>query len=177
MLGWLDRLAEGISSLGTTFTEGLSDLGDRLISGLIDGIKAIFVPSEDFLSEKVDSIAEKFSFVSDIVEGSKNIAAIFETDSDEPPYIEMDFSLAKSEKYDYGGKAVALDMSWYAPYKESVDAILSVIIYVCFLWRIFVASPGIINGQSGTFNMPNFTPLQSNAKYALPPAGKGVSKK
>lgn len=173
----LDRLAEGISNLGTTFTEGLSDLGDRMISGITDGIKAIFVPSDDYLSEKVDTLTANFSFVSTIVETSDNISAIFAGDFDEPPYIEMDFSLAESEKYDYGGKAVALDMSWYERYKPSVDTILSVIIYVCFFWRLFVGLPNMINGQAATFYMPNFAPLQSNAKHALPPAGKGAIKK
>ena len=164
MLGWLDRLAEGISSLGTTFKEGLSDLGDRLISGLIDGIKAIFVPSEDYLSEKVDRLKEKFGFVFTVMETSDNIAAIFEGDFDEPPYIEMDFSLAESEKYDYGGKAVALDMSWYERYKPSVDAILSVIIYVFFFWRLFVSLPGLVSGQAASYYVDNFTMVNSPPK-------------
>lgn len=53
-------------------------------------------------------------------------------------------------KYNYGGKAIALDMTWFAKYKPTTDAVISAILWAFFVWRVYVMLPGIINGVSGT---------------------------
>lgn len=111
-------------------------------------IKNIFVPDKDFLSDKVQSIRDKFGIV-DSVTGTVDILEDFFVDvaSGVPPKIEIDLSKADSQ-YDYGASAYALDMEWYAKYKPTVDVVLSAIIWVLFAWRIFVRMPSIISGFS-----------------------------
>jgi hypothetical protein len=137
LLGWLDRIAEGIESLTT-----------GIVSGIIDGIKAIFVPSEDFLTEKVEAIQSKFGIADSVITIGTDIKGVFESISGGTvPYIEVDFS-GLDTKYNYGGKVVVLDMSWYAPFKPYVDSILSAMIWLFFAWRLFINAPTIISGMS-----------------------------
>ena len=134
----MDRIAEGIESLAS-----------GIVSGITDGIKAIFVPSEDFLIEKVETIREEFSFVDSVMEIGDAFGVMFNaTRSGKVPYIEISMSGVKS-KYYYGDTLVVLDMSWYAPYKPYVDVILSAMMWAFFLWRLFVHTPGIISGLPG----------------------------
>lgn len=111
-------------------------------------IKNIFVPDKDFLSDKVQSIRDKFGII-DSVTGTIDVLEDFFVNvaSGVPPKIEIDLSKAESQ-YDYGGTAYALDMGWYAKYKPIVDVVLSAIIWVLFAWRIFVRMPSIISGFS-----------------------------
>ena len=68
--------------------------------------------------------------------------------SGEPPKIVIDLSLSES-KYNWGASGYALDMSWYARYKPEVDSLLSAMMWLFFIWRVFVALPGIIDGTAG----------------------------
>lgn len=68
--------------------------------------------------------------------------------SGEPPKIVIDLSLSES-KYNWGASGYALDMSWYARYKPEVDSLLSAMMWLFFIWRVFVALPGIIAGTAG----------------------------
>lgn len=65
-----------------------------------------------------------------------------------PPKIEIHLDAAESQ-YDYGEVAYALDMTWYEKYKPTVDVLLSSMIWVFFVWRVFVHLPNIITGVSG----------------------------
>lgn len=48
---------------------------------------------------------------------------------------------------DFSGMS-ALNLSWYAPYKPTVDAILSGFLWLAFLWTLIKRAPGIIQGAS-----------------------------
>ena len=45
-----------------------------------------------------------------------------------------------------------LDLSWYAPYKERVDGIVSGFLWLLFLWGLFKTAPGILSGLGITEN-------------------------
>lgn len=101
----------------------------------------------------------KFAFIGDI----KDIGDSFITDitTDQlgassgasPPVITIDLSAADSPYgYVYGSEMTALDLSWYADYKPTVDAIMSGFLWVLFLWGLFKAAPGIISGIGITNN-------------------------
>lgn len=65
------------------------------------------------------------------------------------PSIVIDLGAAQSHYgYNYGGYVEVLDLSWYTPYKESVDKLLSGFLWVVFLWTLFRKVPGIISGSS-----------------------------
>lgn len=84
-----------------------------------------------------------------------------EASYDEPPKVYINFKLAES-KYDYGGQAYCLDMSWYQRYKPTVDSWLSAWLWITFAWRVYVKLPNIINGVSGDFEtVDNFSSRES----------------
>lgn len=107
------------------------------------------MPEGDFIKDKVSYLRSKFGII-DSVSGTVSVLGdFFDTVSDGvPPKIEMHLNKAESE-YNYGDTAVALDMSWYARYKPTVDVILSSMIWLFFVWRVFVKLPSIIGGFSG----------------------------
>jgi len=65
------------------------------------------------------------------------------------PYIPVNLSAAQSHYgFNYGGEVGFLDLSWYAPYKHTVDNILSGFLWLFFMWKLFSKLPGIIGGSS-----------------------------
>ena len=110
-------------------------------------LKDLFIPSDDFIEDKVNQIKSKFSFAYSTIEIIESIQANIQNAETEPPVITMNFGNAKS-KYNWGGTAYALNFDWYAEYKPFVDSILSGIMWLLFVWRVFVRLPSIINGGS-----------------------------
>ena len=153
-------MSEKFTELKNSFTNAIDGLGTKienalssLLDGLLEGIKDIFVPSEDYVSDRWDSIRAKFSFADSISETAGIIVRFFkETAFNEPPKIYIDLGKAES-KYDYGGQTYCLDMVWYERYKPTVDVFLSAWIWLVFLFRVYTKLPAIINGVAGDFEL------------------------
>ena len=96
------------------------------------------------------AIIGKFAFVWTIVEiGREFFAQIAANASGSPPNITVNLGAARSANgFNYGGEVVALDLSWYAEYKPTVDAIVGGFLWLLFLWALFKKAPGIISGAS-----------------------------
>ena len=63
------------------------------------------------------------------------------------PSLKLDLGAAQSHYgYEYGGEIEFLDLSWYTPYKQTVDSLLSGFLWLMFIWRLFKVAPGIISG-------------------------------
>ena len=108
------------------------------------------MPEEGFLDAKVAAIRQEFAFADSVMSTVDVISDFFDTVAEgKPAKIEIHLENARSI-YDYGGTAYALDMTWYAEYKPTVDTILSSIMWIFFTWRVFVHLPNIINGIAGT---------------------------
>lgn len=136
-----------------SFEEPEPDEDESLLESILSGIRklfvSLFVPSDGFFTARVNEISSNFGFWTSI----RDTAAVFidflkETDFTVPPKIEIDLSLIKS-KVNYGGKVYILDFSFYEPYKESVDVILSAIIWLVFAWNTYKNLPNIISGIGG----------------------------
>ena len=141
-------LSTFINRLIDPINEALQDLGDVILGGIRD----IFVPSSDYLSAKVDALCAEFSFADSITKTAKGLIDGLQGISTEPPVIYIDLS-ANTGPYDLGGEVPFLDLRWYAAYKPTVDTIISAFLWACFIWRMFLKLPGIINGASGTFTL------------------------
>lgn len=122
-------------------------LGKKIIELLGDLLKALFVPSEDVINDLVNSVKSHFGFVDTIKDTAKTIQNMFDN-TDNLPKI----TLTLPENKWYNGQIVVMDLSWYAPYKQYGDLIISAFIYVFFLWRIFINLPSIISGGAGAVN-------------------------
>lgn len=104
------------------------------------------MPDPVVIEDKWNSIRQRFVFADSISNTANVIGDFFKnTDFNEPPKISIDLGKAESE-YDYGTTSFALDMSWYARYKPTVDVFLSAWIWLVFLWRLYIKLPNIING-------------------------------
>lgn len=125
----------------------LSDSLKPLMDYLLEGIKAIFVPSKDFITAKVQSLRARFDWIDPFIVFAENISG--ELFSAEPPVIYIHLDDAEGS-YNYGGTIPFLDMRWYARYKAQGDLILSGFLWAIFAWRMYLKLPGIISGASGT---------------------------
>ena len=48
-----------------------------------------------------------------------------------------------------------IDLSWYAPYKTYGDLLITVFVYIFFVWRVFAHIPEILHGV-GTFSEASY---------------------
>ena len=63
------------------------------------------------------------------------------------PSLKMNLGAANSHYgYTYGGEVEILDLSWYTPYKGTVDNLLSGFLWLFFAWRLFKHAPSIVSG-------------------------------
>lgn len=150
-----DKIGNWISTYGDKIFNGITSIGStvsNLSSSIVNGVGGLFIPSPDFFTAKTDILVDKFAFVSSVVD-TVDLFTDFLNDvgSGEVPKIQINLSLAES-KYNYGGSALALDMSWYSRYKPSVDSLLSSMMWLFFIWRMFCALPGIISGTSAMYS-------------------------
>jgi len=64
------------------------------------------------------------------------------------PSITVNLGAAQSRfGYAYGGEVEVLDLSWYTPYKATVDNIVGGFLWLLFLWGLFKQTPNIISGS------------------------------
>lgn len=67
------------------------------------------------------------------------------------PSIPVDLSAAQTPSgVVYGGQVEMLDLSWYTPYKQTVDQLVSGFLWLFFLWALFRHAPGVISGAGLT---------------------------
>ena len=87
-----------------------------------------------------------FNFIDSIKKGVSSIYNML-VGVKEAPSISMTFD----NKYLTGTYKI-IDLSWYSPYKDIGDFIITVFIYMCFIWNCFVHASSIINGVGGGFH-------------------------
>lgn len=126
--GFFEQLAERIES-------GLNSLKN----GIIDGLKTLFIPSDNAFTDIQDIINEKFGFLSQIKEMLSSIINASFTLSEEAPKFNLTI---------YGTELSIIDWSLYAPYRPIVHGIIIAIAYIGFIMRLIKRIPKIIGGIS-----------------------------
>lgn len=64
-------------------------------------------------------------------------------------------SMTFNNKYLTGTYKI-IDLSWYEPYKKTGDFVITIFVYMCFIWHCFTHASSIINGMdSGIYNSGN----------------------
>ena len=129
-----------------------------LADALLSGVEALFVPSEDFLTDKVDALRSEFAFADTLITGGQMIGDAFNGFDTSPPVIYIDLGATRGD-YDIGGKTPFIDLTWYEEYKPTVDTLLSSFLWVVFIWKLFQKAPGIISGMPGDFVMEGLQQL------------------
>ena len=140
-ISFIDAL--GLSDLLVT----MQGLPDAVGAQFVDALTAVFVPSADYLTNKVESLGERFDFIPSITKTGEFLRDSVSGASG-PPVIYVDLGAADGD-INYGGKVLLTDFSWYEPYKPTVDSVLGAACWAFFGWRVFMRLPGIIGGESG----------------------------
>lgn len=55
-------------------------------------------------------------------------------------------------KYTPTGTCLILDMTWYEPYKEYGDAVITMFFYLGFIWHVFTKLASIISGVDTSYS-------------------------
>lgn len=116
------------------------DLPVLFVKELGELLKALFVPDENYFSGKIEAMRSEIKMMDDLIEAAEMYKENIGT-SKGAPTITAD--LGK-----YGGKVTVLDLSFYAPYKNYGDLIVSAFMWGCFIWRCFMHLHTTIRGVS-----------------------------
>lgn len=123
-----------VRSLGTTITDSVTV-----------ALTAVFVPSSDYLSDKVFALRSRFDWINPFIDFANSLSF----SSVEPPVIYIPLDDAEGSYY-LGPEMVFVDMGWYSRYKATGDLIISGFLWAIFGWRMYLKLPGIISGVAGT---------------------------
>lgn len=153
---WFENIISAIQELPSKFADWFGNLASKLeniweaICNIPEAIgnvlRSIFVPSEDFLTEKVQDLRSRFNWIEPILGYGDFIKA--QLVNPEPPVLYVHLGNAEGS-YNYGGTVKFLDLTWYERYKPLGDTIISGFLWALFAWRMYVKLPGIINGVAG----------------------------
>lgn len=144
----IESIIEWLTSIGASLADILTwiqSLPNAIAQAIADVLAAVFVPSEDFLTVKVEALRARFDWINPFIDFAKSLSF----SSAEPPVIYIPLADAEGSYY-FGPNMVFVDMSWYARYKAAGDLILSGFFWALFGWRMYLKLPGIINGVAGT---------------------------
>lgn len=112
---------------------------------IVNGIKSIFVPEEDFITNKVQEVRNNFVFVDSVINTfeyiKERLTSHINAGSGSAPKLKMTVDIKGESK-----EVTMIDLSWYRQFKPYGDLILSAIMYVFFAWRVFRNLPNTING-------------------------------
>lgn len=153
----VEKLSSIISTVGNIFDKireiitHILDLPKKIGEMLKELFEKLFVPRDGYMQEKIDMLADKFPIVEDVRLISNSFKSFISgITSDRPPVVTLNLGSA-TNKYKYGGGTLnVLDMSWYAPYKKTSDALFGSFLWLVFSWRVIHRIPSIINGTSST---------------------------
>lgn len=129
------------------FVNPFSDnfLGIKIIEGIGAILDDIFVPDEESINNLINSVTSKFAFIDQI---KLTISSLQDMFSDTTQLPKMSIPLPENKWFN--GQVTLIDLSWYAPYKQYGDLIISAFIYVFFVWRVYIHLPDIISGTGGS---------------------------
>ncbi len=108
-------------------------------------LKDIFIPKEEDITNLKDAFEAKLGFVDTIKNGISGVQDMINGIKPAPKLS----IVIPATKYSEPLSVNIIDMSWYTPYKNMGDAVLTGFIYIMFLWRLFIHLPSIIAGTGG----------------------------
>lgn len=151
---WFTDLIKGIPDLLVALIDGLTGIvtsAGELLEKLISLFTDLFVPTVDFGGQIIDNVNQKFAFKN---QSEENIMLIFDQLPDlgqNAPTMTLPFSKTTFSKY--GVEDVTISFDWYIPYKPTVDAIFSAILWAMFAFNQYFAIKNIINASGNAVDI------------------------
>ncbi len=117
--------------------------GHKLIDLFKNLFNTLFIPNQENLQSKVNTLKAKFGFIDTINNIISNVFNIVNnTDS------QASLSINIPDNRTGITNLTIIDLSWYAPYKQYGDMVITCLIYLFFIWRIYINLPNILGGVS-----------------------------
>lgn len=113
-----------------------------------DLLKSLFVPSEEIITSLTNVITSKFDFIDSIKLAINSLIDIVNNVGNVPK-LNIELGATKYTKE----TSVIIDFSWYAPFKQYGDLVITGFVYATYLWRLFIKLPGIISGNAGNIEV------------------------
>lgn len=129
---------------------GVTAIPAELAEAIAAVLSSVFIPTEGYVDAKVDVLTAKFPVVNSIQSTGEDLKDFFVNLGQKPPIIYIDLG-AQRGFHNIGGRTAFIDLTWYAEYKPTMDAILSAFLWLWFAWRMFLSAPGILQGASGAW--------------------------
>lgn len=145
------------------FLEELTQIVLTPVNLVLEGLKNLFIPSQGYFQEQVQALRQEYAVFDSASRFGLDLKSFFLTIGQKPPIIYIDLD-ASDSSYDYGGRAVCFDLTWFAEYKPITDGIISAFLWLWFVWRLLLNLPSIIAGTSGFWGSPDpyagFSPME-----------------
>ena len=136
VLGIPDKLEAFFTDLKTSIVSLPAKLEELFVR--------LFVPDEEKLQLLVDNFYDQFPWIEAIIVGARSCYNLLVDISDgstcpEPYVVNVEYMGKNME-------ITLIDLSWYEPYKPTVDLFLTGFIMFGFIWNLFFHLPGILSG-------------------------------
>lgn len=110
-------------------------------------MKKLFIPDEEYFEKIKNNVLSHFTFIDSIKTAIDSIQNMIENINEAPKFkIHIN-----NNKFFAEGDYTILDLSWYAPYKNYGDLVLTGFIYGAFFWNLFIHTGDIIRGSGFVF--------------------------
>ena len=154
---WQDHLKPSFESIGDWFSHIFTSLGDilsyinpfsenffghKLVELFKDLLNFLFVPDEEYFEKIKNNWDSHFTFIDSIKEAVSSIKNMIDNISAAPKFV---LHIKQNSLINEGDYTI-LDLSWYAPYKNYGDLVLTGFLYILFFWNLFKHIPKIIDG-------------------------------
>lgn len=162
---FFEGVSEGFKNI-LDFLNPVSEnfFGNALIEGFKKLLRSLFEPSEERITAIKNIVENKFDFIFSIKTAINSLEDMFNNIGNAPKFT---LSLGAT-KYTVAQDYTIIDLSWYAPYKQYGDLILTGFIYLFFLWRLFINVPSIINGIGGAIQSDYMvSDIQAYSKFGI----------
>ena len=136
-----------VTDTNTSILDAIKSIPQRIIDGIGEMLKSLFIPSDASIAEVKTMLDEKVPAVADLKTWSNDLTYIMEHPENYASTLEFEVDFGKANTYwDYGGsKTSMIKMDWYFNYKDKVDSIIIGIAWLVFLWNLYGQLPNIIS--------------------------------
>lgn len=151
ILGAVKDIFNSIASLPERIADSLSSLFDFLLTGIIEGFKMLFIPSENPFQGLIDILHEKFGFIFQIFD-LVNLTFDSSLFTDMPPDLSFTFSADENSSrlisFLDGFRFELIDWSVVEPYRNFIRNLIAGITWFFFIRRIKNQAHRVLNGES-----------------------------
>lgn len=155
---WLRIWLENFKTwLGEKLDELLGRENNIIFEPIISPDIQITIPTPDIGFQYADEegepdvwhpsdLKEKFAFWADVKDIGTGLYASVQAGGEAPELIIHLGEANSPYGFHYGGDEYALDLSWYGPYKPTVDSITGGFLWLLYLYGVFKNLPNILSG-------------------------------